>query len=189
MNAEKVEEGFEQGGAILRCETCFLHQRDVGRELTPARAAKRLSADCNSICTGKYIEPALMADLLAGNGEKWRKLKSRVLHHMICSTDKQSHFKALTMIAEDNRLKKILFVAAETLVKCAFTAVKSKSAAVHYENQVAFAFSVGAQVGSSGHSRKMFPDLIKCMLSVVNEETHKIMTTAFKVPACHPITT
>ena len=51
----------------------------------------------------------------------------------------------------------------ETLVKCAFTAVKSKAAAVHYENMLAFVFSVGGEVGGSGHSRKMFSDLVNIL--------------------------
>eukprot|EP00794_Sanderia_malayensis_P020912 gene20912-22966_t len=50
------------------------------------------------------------------------------------------------MLGEERKLQKIHLEAAETLVKCAFTAVKSKSAALHYESQVAFAFSVGAKV-------------------------------------------
>ena len=176
MNAGEFED-FEQGGAILRCETCFMLHRETARRLTPARAAKKLATDCKSICTGKYIQPSLMADLMAGKGEKWRKLKNRVLQHMTCSTDGQTHFKALTMLAEDKKLKKIQCDAAQTLIKCAFTALKSKSAALHYESQVAFAYSVGAQVGSTGHSRKMFSDLIKCMLSVINQKTREVMTT------------
>ena len=81
------------------------------------------------------------------------------------------------MLAEDKKLKKNQCDTAQTLIKCAFTALKSKSAALHYESQVAFAYSVGAQVGSTGHSRKMFSDLIKCMLSVINQKTCEVMTT------------
>ena len=61
---------------------------------------------------------------------------------MTCSADGETHFKALSIIGQDRKHRKRQCEAAETLVKCAFTAVKSKAAAVHYENQVAFAFSV-----------------------------------------------
>jgi hypothetical protein len=101
MNATEHGE-FKQGGAILRFETCFTLYRDKARKLTQARAAKKLASDCKSICTGKYIEPELMAEYIAGKGEKWR-----VLQHMVCSTDRQTHYNALTMIAQDNKLKKI----------------------------------------------------------------------------------
>ena len=144
MNTEEIED-FKEGGAILRCETCFALYRDTAKKLTPARAAKRLAADCNSLCTGKYIEPALMVELMAGKGEKWRKLKSQVIQHMTCSADGETHFKALSMIGQDRKRRNRECEAAETLV-CAFTAVKSKAAVVLYENMVAFAFSVGAQV-------------------------------------------
>ena len=76
MNAGEFED-FEKGGAILRCETCFMLHRETARRLTPAQAVKKLATDCKSICTGKYIEPSLMADLMAGKGEK-----NRVLQHM-----------------------------------------------------------------------------------------------------------
>ncbi len=90
---------------------------------------------------------------------------------MVCASDGQTHFKALTMINEETALKQKHYEAAETLLKSALTAVKAKSAALHYENQVAFAFSVGGQVGQCGHSRKMFSDLLKCLLAVVRQET------------------
>ena len=69
MNTEEIGD-FAEGGAILRCETCFTLYQDTARKLTPARAAKKLAADCNSLCTGKYIAPAVMAELLAGEGDK-----------------------------------------------------------------------------------------------------------------------
>ena len=176
MDNEEIED-FKEGGAVLRCETCFTLYCDAAKKLTPARAAKKLAVGCNSICTGKYIEPSLMAELMSGKSEKWRKLKRRIIQHMTCSADGETHFKALSMIGQDRQLRKQQCEAAETLVKCAFTAVKSKAAALHYENQVAYAFSVGAQVGGSGDSRKMFPDLVKCMLSVINKEIRNVMTT------------
>ena len=105
---------------------------------------------------------------------------------MTCSTDGETHFKALSMIRQDKKHRKRECEGAETLVKCAFTAVKSKAAAVHYDNMVAFAFSVGAQVGGSGHSRKMFPDLEKCLLSVINEEICNMMTKCLPSTGPHP---
>ena len=130
MNAGEFED-FEEGGAILRCETCFMLHRETARRLTPAQAAKKLATDCKSICTDKYIQPSLTAKLMVGKGEKWQKLNNRVLQHMICSTNGRTHFKALTMLAEDKKLKKNQCDTAQSLIQCAFTALKSKSAALH----------------------------------------------------------
>ena len=105
LNTDEMEE-FKEGGAILRCETCFTLHRETAKKLTPARAAKKLATDCNSICTGKYIEPALMAEFIAGKNEKWRKLKSRVIQHMTCSADGETHFKALSIIGQDRKHRK-----------------------------------------------------------------------------------
>lgn len=163
---------FEEGsGAILRCETCFTLYKDRAVKMTPPRAARKLAADCNSICTGRYLNPERMAIVMKGEGVYWRKLKSSILQHMICAGDGQTHFKALCSVSEARNLKRKHYEAAESLLKSALTAVKSKSAAMHYEEQVAFAFSVGAQVGHSGHSRKLVPDLIKCLLQAVNDRT------------------
>ena len=59
--------------AILR----FLYKDKAGK-LTPARAAKKLSQECLSICTGKYINQEKMEGLLNGEGAYWRKLKSTI---------------------------------------------------------------------------------------------------------------
>ena len=170
--SSKDTDVFEEGsGAILRCETCFTLYKDRAVNLTPARAARKLATDCNSICTGRYLNPERMVSVMRGDGVYWRKLKSSILQHMICAGDGQTHFKALHAVSEAKKLKRKHYEAAESLIKSALTAVKSKSAAVHYEEQVAFAFSVGAQVGHSGHSRKLVPDLVKCLLQAVNVRT------------------
>ena len=176
------EDFIEDSGAILRCETCFSLYKDKATKLTPAKAAQALSAQCLSICTGKYLSPDTMVEMTAGYGENWRKLKSRILQHMVCANDGQTHFKALTLKSEDERLKRKYYEAAENLLKSALTAVKSKSAALHFENLVAFAYSVGGQVGQCGHSRKLFGDYLKCLLAVINKEVKK------KLTACLPAT-
>ena len=174
---------FNGGGAILRCETCFVLHKDKTAKLTPARTAHKLPNQCNSICTGRYLDEDKMSQVMLGKGNYWQKLKSSILQHMICATDGQTHFKALTMINEESNLKKKYYEAANTLLKCAITSVKSKSAALHYENQVAFAYCVGAQVGQCGHSRKLFPGLLKCLLVAINEKTKE------EILKCLPSTT
>ena len=171
---ENDENEFEgNSGAILRCETCFTLYKDKASRLTPAKAAKKLSRDCVSICTGRYLSEERMKELIDGDGPYWRKLKSAVIQHMLCSVDGQTHFKALTALSEERNLMAKHYEAAETLVKSALVSIKAKSAAVHYEEQVAFAFSLGAQVGQNGHSRKLVPDLVRCLLVAIDETTKK----------------
>ena len=65
---------------------------------------------------------------------------------MLCACDGQTHFKALTDLNEENNLMKKHYEAAESLIKSALVSVNmAKSAAVHYEEQVAFAYSLGTQ--------------------------------------------
>ena len=76
-------------------------------------------------------------------------------------------------MSEERNLMAKHYEAAETLVKSLLVSIKAKSAAVHYEEQVAFAFSLGAQVGQNGHSHKLVPDLVRCLLVAIDETTKK----------------
>ena len=182
LNNKEEDEFDGSSGAILRCGTCFFLYKDKALRLTPARAAKKLSRDCTSICTGRYLDQERMEELLNGRGAHWRKLKSSVIQHMLCACDGQTHFKALTALNEENNVKKANYKAAETLIKSALVSIKSKSAAVHYEEQVAFAYTLGAQVGQSGHSRKLVPDLVRCLIEVINQRAKE------ELPRCLPNT-
>ena len=95
---------------------------------------------------------------------------------MICAEDGQTHFKALNALSEERNLKKIHHEAAETMLKSALTAIKSKSGATHYEEQMAFAYSIGAQVGQCGHSRKLVPDMVKCLLTAIYHKTREVLS-------------
>ena len=167
---------FLSGDAILRCKTCFSLYKSKAGTLTPAQAAKKFRT-WHSICTGRYFNPEKMSSLVNGEGVYWRKPKSSLLKHMICAKDGQTHFKVLTMLSEERNLKNIHYEATETMLKSALTAVKSKSGATHYEDQIAFAYSVGAQVDQCGHSRKVVPDVIKCLLAVISEKTREVLLT------------
>eukprot|EP00794_Sanderia_malayensis_P001913 gene1913-2171_t len=175
LTSTDKDEFLEGSGAILRCEICFSLHKDRAGRLTPAKAAKKLSVDCKSICTGRFINPEKMESFMKGTGEDWRKLKSNILQHMICAADGQTHFKALSALSEERNLKRKHYDSAETLVKSALTAIKAKSAAMHYEDQIAFAFSVGAHVGQSGHSRKLVPELVKSLLVAVQAKAKEVM--------------
>ena len=83
-----------------------------------------------------------------GDGPYWCKLKSPVIQ--------QTRFKAVTALSEERNLMAKHYEAAETLVKSALVSIKAKSAAVHYEEQVAFAFSLGAFTQVSARSCEMF---------------------------------
>ncbi len=55
----------KDGGAILRCETCFVLCKVKAKKLTPCRATAELSTDCTTICTGKYLSPDVMSLMMA----------------------------------------------------------------------------------------------------------------------------
>ncbi len=64
--------------------------------------------------------------MMSGQGENWQKLKSRILQHMVSSSDGRTHFKALTTINAETALKEKHYEAAETLLKSALNADKVK---------------------------------------------------------------
>jgi hypothetical protein len=92
----------------------------------------------------------------------------------------------MTLLNEEESLKAKHYEAAETLLKCALSAVKSKAAALHFESQVAFAYSVGGQVGQCGHLQKLFSEHLKCLLAVVNQQTKEKLTTCLESTGLPP---
>ena len=53
-------------------------------------------------------------------------------------------------------------------LRCALVVVKAKSAALHYEDQIANLFCTGADVGDFGHSRHMFVPMNKVMCKYIH---------------------
>lgn len=59
----------------------------------------------------------------------------------------------------------------------ALTVVKTKSTALHYENNIAQLFAAGADVGDFGHSRHMFVPMLKAACAYIDKEVAKFLST------------
>ena len=71
-------------------------------------------------------------------------------------------------------------------LRAALTAVKTKSAALHYETQIAQLFAAGADVGDYGHSRHMFVPMLKAACAYIDKEVSKLMSTPPPNTGMHP---
>ncbi len=70
----------------------------------------------------------------------------------------------------------------ETLVvknqlQAAMTVVKTKSAAQHYETNIAQLYAAGCDIGDYGHSRHMFFPILKAACTYIDKEVSKFMST------------
>ena len=63
------------------------------------------------------------------------------------------------------------------LLKCCLTDIKSKSAALHYEDLVSLLRSTGSAVGNLGHGRKQVNGMIKAFQIYMYKKLNEILTT------------
>lgn len=62
-------------------------------------------------------------------------------------------------------------------LRATLTFVKTKSAALHYETNIAQLFAAGADVGDYGHSRHMFVPMLKAACTYINKDVSRFMST------------
>ena len=68
-------------------------------------------------------------------------------------------------------------IIAKNQLCAAIGVVKTKSAAIQYEECIAELQAAGADVGDLGHSRKMFPEMIKVACTYIDKKTADFLST------------
>lgn len=163
----------EPEGHILRCKTCLAyHERNsnISREQSPLIVARMLNKATNCVSTGLLLPDEKLENLFLGKGQEWYSLKARVLRHMVGSDDGGiKHVKAHKAQSEKDASVQRQCNIASTHVYAAIDVIKSKSAAVHFEDRICFAHLVGGNVGGMGHGRKQFPELMDVIEHVVDK--------------------
>ena len=68
-------------------------------------------------------------------------------------------------------------IVAKNQLCAAIGVVKTKSAAIQYEERIAKLQAAGADVRDFGHSRKMFPEMIKVVCAYIDKKTADFLST------------
>ena len=66
------------------------------------------------------------------------------------------------------------------------TVIKTKSAALHYENNISQLYAAGADVGDFGHSRHMFVPMLKAACTYIDKEVSKFLATPLSNTGVQP---
>ena len=62
-------------------------------------------------------------------------------------------------------------------LRAALGIVKTKSAAIQYEERIAELHAAGSDVGDFGHSRKLFPAMLSAACAYINKKTSIFLST------------
>ncbi len=85
-----------------------------------------------------------------------------------------------------NRYEKERLWLSKTSYGAALTIIKTKSAALHYENNISQLYAAGADVGDFGHSRHMFVLMLKAACAYIDKEVSKCLATPLSNTGVQP---
>lgn len=167
----------KDGLKILKCKMCaeYLDTSSCSREKSQGDRLPTGSTK-GSLCHGLCLEDADYNSYISGKNMKWYRFKKTLVDHMTGKTSK-THLDAVRHHHLQEPLRKREILVVKNQLRAAITVVKTKSAALHYENNIAQLFAAGADVGDYGHSRHMFVPMLKAACAYIDKEVAKFMST------------
>ena len=94
--------------------------------------------------------------LMAPTGKAFCELKKKMMEHLTgCAVSGKYHLEAMKHDLEEVKHTNRCMEVQQGLLKICLEVVKQKSAALHYEQQVALVASMGVDVGTIEHSRSV----------------------------------
>ena len=170
----------------MRCKTCFAmiceeNPSLVGKDPTHAAMRQIKSVPGNNFAAGLSLSKERTELLISGGNQSWYSFKSMMIEHASCSTNRNggmAHYRALVAEKQRKKVKKSVLQVISNQLKCALFIVKSKTAALHYENVIGLLHSSGAAVGNIGHGRNQMIDMMKAFQAYLNRKTRDALLKA-----------
>ena len=168
----------KEGSYCLKCCMCtdylkapvYTKEKHFFVERHPSGSEK------GSLCFGLYVSTEDYLAYVAGHCSKWYRFKSTLLGHL-SGKESKTHQAAIQYAHFLQPVKNREQLVIKNQIRAALTVVKSKSAAVHYENQISNLHAAGADVGDFGHSRHMFAPMLKAICSFVDKRSAEFLST------------
>jgi hypothetical protein len=125
------------------------------------------------LASGLHLSDDIYKQLIAGKCDKWYHQKQAIHQHLSSETHNNTvhHMKLLN----EGRSREM--IVAKNQLCAAIGVVKTKSAAIQYEERIAKLQAAGADVRDFGHSRKMFPEMIKVVCAYIDKKTADFLST------------
>ena len=162
--------------SILRCETCYslLQHRYSGKisNCIVKVALQGIGKYAGSLSSGLVLSPEKSEFLVKGGNPYWYHSKRNIKQHLVCAGDhSQLHFESLQhdMALKKREARGLKVV--NNLIRIALSVLKSKSAAQHFESEIAAHVSTGRDLGDLGHSRNHFNEILSAMQVWVDRQS------------------
>lgn len=168
--------------AILRCLPCFeLHiaAKQTLAKLTPFKAAQLLNSKSNgNLATGILLDKEASRSLINGHNKCWYRQKFHCIDHLCYVGDGSKHHrKAIGEYKTKREIIKKKSTVCSNLFRAAITDLKLGAAGKHFETLISFLASCSVDVGSIGHGRNNFNDMLYCLEKVLDEKIEEWLST------------
>lgn len=135
-------------------------------------ALKGVGKYAGSLSSGLVLSQEKSTFLINGGNLYWYYSQRNIRQHLVGTGDhSQLHFEALqhekAMRKREARGHKVV----NNLIRIAFAVLKSKSAAQHFESEIAAHVSTGSDYGEFGHSRNHFNEILAAMQVWVDRQS------------------
>ena len=145
---------IEKNSRILRCYNCseFLSSP----VLFSSSFRLPLGRTYGSLATGLSLSEQVYEQWIAGKCDRLYHQKEAFIKHLSSKT----HINATEFMKSVNEGKSREVLVTKNQLRAAIGIMKTKSAAIQYEERIAELYAAGSDVSDFGHSRKLFPAML-----------------------------
>ncbi len=162
---------IEENSRILRCYSCT---EFLSSPVSFSPSFRRPSGGISgSLAAGLHLSEEVYQQLIAGKCEKWYHQKEAFGKHLSSKT----HSNATNFMKLVKQGKSREVPVTKNQLRAALGIVKTKSAAIQYEERIAELHAAGADVGDFGHSRKLFPAMLSAACAYIDKKTSIFLST------------
>jgi hypothetical protein len=168
--------------AIILCLPCFEFHTTAKQtlsKLNPFNAEKLLNLKSNgNLSTSIFLDKETSRLLINGHNKTWYRQKFRFIDHLCYVGDgSKLHRKAMEEYTKKKASIKKKSSVCSNLFRAAITDLKLGAAGKHFETLVSFLACCSVDVGSMGHGRNNFNDMLYCLEKVLNEKIVEWLNT------------
>lgn len=160
--------------AVLRCLPCFrlqLAAKPTLAKLTPLKAQHLLNPKSNgTFSSGIFVKKEITRLLIKGKNQTWYRQKNLCIDHLcLIGGGSITHKKAMVEYKKQLQENQRVTTAAGNIFRAAIVDLKLGAAGRQFETLISFLACCAVDVGSIGHSRNNFNDILYCMEKTVDK--------------------
>ncbi|CAB3992085.1 Hypothetical predicted protein [Paramuricea clavata] len=164
--------------AVLRCLPCSQLQQEAKpslAKLTPLQAQRILnSSGSGTLATGIFLKKDKTQALIKGHNGTWYHQKTACIEHLcLIGFGSKQHKRAMEIYKQRKLSEEKRATSTSNIFRAAIVDIKMGAAGKHLETLVSFLACCSANVGSIGHGRNNFNDILSCLESTVNARMKK----------------